>query len=45
MSPHHGGAYGVPFTEARRLEDLARLLNAAARGEPIPNRFDLSAGY
>lgn len=45
MSPHHGGAYGVPFTEARRLTDLARLLNAAARGEPIPNRFDLTAGY
>lgn len=45
MSPHHGGAYGVPFTEARRIEDLARLLNAAARGEPIPNRFDLAAGY
>ncbi len=45
MSPHHGGAYGVAFTEQRRLEDLARLLNAAARGQPIPNRFDLSAGY
>ena len=45
MSPHHGGAYGVAFTEQRRLEDLARLLNAAARGKPIPNRFDLSAGY
>ena len=45
MSPHHGGAYGVTFTEQRRLEDLARLLNAAIRGEPIPNRFDLTAGY
>ena len=45
MSPHHGGAYGVAFTEQRRVEDLARLLNAAIRGEPIPNRFDLSAGY
>lgn len=45
MSPHHGGAYGVAFTEARRLEELARLLNAAARGQPIPNRFDLAAGY
>ncbi|MEZ4771165.1 MAG: 2-hydroxyacid dehydrogenase [Caldilineales bacterium] len=45
MSPHHGGAYGVPFTEQRRLEDLARLLNAAVNSEPIPNRFDLSAGY
>ena len=45
MSPHHGGAYGVAFTEQRRVEDLARLLNAALRGKPIPNRFDLSAGY
>ena len=45
MSPHHGGAYGVAFTERHRVDDLARLLNAALRGEPIPNRFDLSAGY
>jgi hypothetical protein len=28
-----------------RMEDLARLLNAAARGEPIPNRVDLGVGY
>ena len=45
MSPHHGGAYGVAFTEQHRVDDLARLLNAALRGKPIPNRFDLSAGY
>lgn len=45
MSPHHGGAPGAPLTEQRRLEELARLLGAAARGEPIPNRFDLAAGY
>lgn len=45
MSPHHGGAYGAPFTEQRRLEELARLLRAAARGEPMPNQFDLTTGY
>jgi hypothetical protein len=27
------------------MTHLARLLNAAARGEPMPNRVDLEAGY
>lgn len=43
MSPHRGGdAAGiVPL----RMAHLAKLLNAAARGKPMPNRVDLKAGY
>ncbi len=43
MSPHRGGL--VFETEALRMAALAELLNAAARGEPMPNRIDLQAGY
>lgn len=43
MSPHRGGA--STETERLRMEHLAVLLNAAARGEPLPNRVDLEAGY
>jgi len=43
MSPHRGG--GSTETDVRRMTHLARLLNAAARGEPVPNRVDLQAGY
>lgn len=43
MSPHRAG--GSTRTEALRVAHLARLLNAAARGEPVPNRVDLDAGY
>lgn len=43
MSPHRAG--GSTGTEALRVRHLARLLNAAARGEPMPNRVDLDAGY
>ncbi|UCF60365.1 MAG: hypothetical protein JSV37_11435 [Anaerolineaceae bacterium] len=43
MSPHRaGGAKGLEF---RRMEKLAELLNAAARGDQIPNRVDISLGY
>jgi phosphoglycerate dehydrogenase-like enzyme len=45
MSPHRGGAFGSPYTEQARALHLARLLNAAARGEPMPNRVDVSRGY
>lgn len=45
MSPHRGGAFGSDYTEKARVTQLARLLNAAARGEPIPNRLDLFVGY
>jgi phosphoglycerate dehydrogenase-like enzyme len=43
MSPHRGGH--VKETEAMRMKGLATSLNAAARGEPIPNPVDLCAGY
>ena len=43
MSPHRGG--GSMETEQIRMEHLALTLNAAARGEPIPNPVDLEAGY
>jgi len=43
MSPHRGG--GSDQTEVLRMTHLAVSLNAAARGESIPNRFDLDAGY
>jgi phosphoglycerate dehydrogenase-like enzyme len=43
MSPHRAG--GSTDTERLRMIHLAELLNAAARGEPIPNKVDLAAGY
>jgi phosphoglycerate dehydrogenase-like enzyme len=43
MSPHRGG--DDADIERLRMAHLARLLNAAARDEPMPNRVDLKAGY
>ncbi len=43
MSPHRGG--GAQEIESIRMAHLAELLNAAARGEPLPNRVDLKKGY
>ncbi len=43
LSPHRGGM--VVETEKLRMEDLARLINAASRGEEIPNQVDLELGY
>jgi phosphoglycerate dehydrogenase-like enzyme len=43
MSPHRGG--DTMDTDRLRMADLARILNAASRGEPMPNRVDLEAGY
>lgn len=43
FSPHRGGA--TRSTNRLRMECLASLLNTAARGEAIPNRVDLEAGY
>ncbi len=43
MSPHRAG--GSKETEVQRTSHLAALLNAAARGEEMPNRVDLQAGY
>lgn len=45
MSPHVGGAFGSAYTEQARAVQLATLLNAAAREEPMPNRIDLALGY
>lgn len=45
MSPHRGGEGGTRDVERLRMSALANLLNAAARGEPAPNRVDLEAGY
>jgi phosphoglycerate dehydrogenase-like enzyme len=43
LSPHRAGA--MFEKEKERMRHLARLLNAAARGEPMPNRVDLERGY
>jgi phosphoglycerate dehydrogenase-like enzyme len=43
MSPHRGG--DAREIESLRMAHLADLLNAAARGEPLANRVDLSTGY
>ena len=45
MSPHRGGAGGTGQAETLRAAEMARLLNAAARGEEMPNKVDLSLGY
>ena len=43
MSPHRAGH--TSDKEILRMEHLAELLLAAARGEPLPNRVNLEAGY
>jgi phosphoglycerate dehydrogenase-like enzyme len=43
MSPHRAGT--THDTERLRMTHLADLLNAAARGETMPNRVDLGKGY
>jgi phosphoglycerate dehydrogenase-like enzyme len=43
LSPHRGGL--VEEVEQQRAQALARLLNAANRGNPIPNKVNLDAGY
>lgn len=45
MSPHRGGALGEERNELRRLDELARLLNAVVRGEPVPNQVDRTLWY
>ena len=43
MSPHRGGdEVGI---DAVRMQHLAELLNAVARGEDMPNRVNIEAGY
>lgn len=43
LSPHRGGM--VEEVELQRMQALAKLLNAASQGQPIPNKVDLEAGY
>ena len=43
LSPHRGGA--TDETDRLRMTHLARLLNGLARGETVPGRVDLAAGY
>lgn len=45
MSPHRGGAGGSPDVEQLRMAALADLLVRAARGDALPHRVDLQAGY
>jgi phosphoglycerate dehydrogenase-like enzyme len=45
MSPHRGGAGGTGEAENLRADELARLINAVARGEDMPNRINLELGY
>ncbi len=45
LSPHRGGAPGTARTERERMEAVAASINAAARGDEIPHRVDLEAGY
>lgn len=43
LSPHRGGM--VEEVEMQRVQALAKLLNAASHGLPIPNKVNLQAGY
>lgn len=45
MSPHRGGAFGTEELEKERMHELAGTLNAVARGESVPHRVDMLAGY
>ena len=43
MSPHRGGM--DEQSEQLGMTQIAAMLNAAARGEPMPNRVDVKSGY
>lgn len=43
MSPHRAG--DSIETESQRMAYIAGLLNAAARGEPLPNEISITDGY
>lgn len=45
LSPHRAGGGGNAEIEVLRMNALAEMLLTAARGEPLPNRVDLDAGY
>jgi phosphoglycerate dehydrogenase-like enzyme len=44
MSPHRAGGLGTEAIEEARMQHLAQLLNALARGEGL-NRVDVTRGY
>jgi phosphoglycerate dehydrogenase-like enzyme len=43
MSPHRGG--DTAETGRLRMVHLAKLLNNAIEGKPLPNKVDLKSGY
>ncbi len=43
ITPHLGGHSDK--SEVLRAREIARLLNLASRGEPLPNRVDVERGY
>ncbi len=45
LSPHRGGALDMEELEDRRMRDLATVLNVIARGDSVPHRVDVAAGY
>jgi phosphoglycerate dehydrogenase-like enzyme len=45
LSPHRAGGVETEAIEYNRVLALAEILNAAVRGEAIPNRVELSLGY
>ena len=45
MSPHHSAALADRADLRVRMQELARVLNFAARGEPMPNQLDVTRGY
>ncbi len=45
MSPHRGGAAREREVEVVRMKELAKLLNAAARGDEMPDSVDVETGY
>jgi phosphoglycerate dehydrogenase-like enzyme len=45
ISPHRAGGLGIIAVELARMDGIAAALNAAARGEPIPNPVNIAAGY
>ena len=45
MSPHHSAALADRADMRLRMESLAEIINAAARGEEIPNRMNIARGY
>ncbi|MGB1249778.1 MAG: NAD(P)-dependent oxidoreductase [Candidatus Promineifilaceae bacterium] len=45
MSPHHSAAVIDQEHDRARARELARLLNVAAEGQPLPSQVDMSLGY